>query len=60
MSNHPETGLTFPLPGDGKVVAAGVFEHMEIWNPDRFAENLSATINKFDDIQRSVDQGNRS
>ena len=45
---------------DGKVVVAGVFEHIEIWNPDRFAENLSATINEFDDIQRSVDQGNRS
>ena len=45
---------------DGKVVVAGVFEHIEIWNPARFAENLSATIHEFDDIQRSVDQAGRS
>ncbi|MBC8186975.1 MAG: division/cell wall cluster transcriptional repressor MraZ [Proteobacteria bacterium] len=45
---------------DGKVVVAGVLEHIEIWNPSRFAENLSSTIHGFDDIQRSVDQNNRS
>ena len=45
---------------EGKVVVAGVFEHIEIWNPSRFAETQSATIHEFDDIQRSVDQSNRS
>jgi len=45
---------------DGKVVVAGVFEHIEIWNPSRFAENQSSTIHEFDDLQRAVDQSGRS
>jgi MraZ protein len=45
---------------DGKVVVAGVFEHIEIWNPARFAETQSSTIHEFDDIQRAVDQSSRS
>lgn len=45
---------------DTKVVVAGLFEHIEIWNPSRFAENQSSTLDAFDDIQRAVDQSSRS
>ncbi len=45
---------------DSKVIVAGVFEHIEIWNPSRFVEKHTSTIHGFDDIQRSVDQANRS
>ncbi len=45
---------------DGKVVVIGVFEHIEIWNPSRFAETQSSTIHEFDDIQRAVDLSGRS
>ena len=45
---------------DGKVIVAGALEYVEIWNPSRFAENLSATIHGFDNIARSVDRSSRS
>ena len=45
---------------NGKVIVAGIFEHIEIWNPARFTENQSSTLHAFDDIQRSVDQSDRS
>ncbi len=45
---------------DNKVIVAGVYEHIEIWNPSRFAAKQAATISGFDNIQRSVDQTSRS
>jgi MraZ protein len=45
---------------DSKVIVAGVYEHIEIWNPSRFAEKQAKTIHGFDEIQRSVDQVHRS
>ncbi|MFP6655302.1 MAG: division/cell wall cluster transcriptional repressor MraZ [Myxococcota bacterium] len=45
---------------DTKVVVAGLFEYIEIWNPSRFTENQSSTLHEFDDIQRAVDQSSRS
>jgi MraZ protein len=45
---------------DSKVIVAGAYEHIEIWNPSRFAEKMANTIHRFDDIQRSVDQANGS
>lgn len=45
---------------DSKVVVAGVYEHIEIWNPSRFAEKQAKTIHGFDNIQRSVDQASES
>jgi len=41
---------------DNKVIVAGVYEHIEIWSPSRFAEKQAQTIHDFDDIQRAVDQ----
>lgn len=41
---------------DSKVIVAGVYEHIEIWSPSRFAEKQAKTIHGFDNIQRSVDQ----
>lgn len=41
---------------DSKVIVAGVYEHIEVWNPSRFAEKQAQTIHEFDDIQRAVDQ----
>jgi len=41
---------------DSKVIVAGVYEHIEIWSPSRFAEKQAQTIHEFDDIQRAVDQ----
>jgi len=43
-----------------KVIVAGAYEHIEIWNPSRFAEIQAQTIHDFDDIQRSVDQARGS
>jgi MraZ protein len=45
---------------DNKVIVAGSYHHIEIWNPSRFAEKLAKTIRRFDDIQRSVDQSGGS
>ena len=45
---------------DSKVIVAGVYEHIEIWNPSRFTEKQAKTIHGFDSIQRSVDQASRS
>jgi len=45
---------------DSKVIVAGVYEHIEIWNPSRFAEKQAKTIHGFDEIQRSVDQARGS
>jgi len=45
---------------DSKVIVAGVYEHLEIWNPSRFAAKQAKTIHGFDSIQRSVDQANGS
>ena len=45
---------------DSKVIVAGVYEHIEIWNPARFAEKQAKTIHGFDSIQRSVDQASGS
>jgi MraZ protein len=45
---------------DSKVIVAGVYEHIEIWNPARFAEKQAKTIHGFDNIQRSVDQSSGS
>lgn len=45
---------------DTKVIVAGAYEHIEIWNPSRFAEKHAQTIQEFDDIQRSVDQARGS
>jgi len=45
---------------DSKVFVAGVYDHLEIWNPTRFAEQQAKTINGFDDILRSVDQASES
>jgi MraZ protein len=41
---------------DSKVIVAGVYEHIEIWNPSRFAEKQAQTVHEFDDIQRAVDR----
>jgi MraZ protein len=41
---------------ENKLIVAGVYEHIEIWNPARFAEKQANTIHGFDNIQRSVDQ----
>jgi MraZ protein len=41
---------------ENKVIVAGVYEHIEIWNPARFAEKHANTIHGFDNILRSVDQ----
>ena len=43
-----------------KAVIAGVLEKIEIWNPERFAENQQRTLLRLDDIQKSVDQTRRS
>ena len=45
---------------DNKVVVAGVYDQIQIWNPSRFAEKQAKTIHRFDNIQRSVDQANGS
>ncbi|MEZ4280093.1 MAG: division/cell wall cluster transcriptional repressor MraZ [Myxococcota bacterium] len=45
---------------ESKVVLAGVLDRVEIWSPARFEENQAATIVNLDEIQRTVDQANRS
>jgi MraZ protein len=45
---------------DSKVIVAGVYDHIEIWNPARFAEKHAKTIHGFDSIQRRVDQASES
>ncbi len=45
---------------ENKVVVAGVYDHIEIWNPARFAEKQANTIHGFDKIQRSVDQASEA
>jgi MraZ protein len=45
---------------DSKVIIAGAFERIEIWSPPRFEESHASTVQGLDDIQRSVDQINRS
>lgn len=41
---------------DNKVIVAGVYDHIEIWNPSRFEEKQANTIHDFDAIQRRLDQ----
>lgn len=45
---------------DNKVIVSGAFERVEIWSPLRFEESQATTIHGLDDIQRTVDQNDRS
>ncbi len=44
---------------DSKVIVAGVFERVEIWNPAKFEMSQSETMHGLDDIQRTADQSGR-
>ena len=45
---------------DSKIVVAGAYEHVQLWNPTRFTEKQTQTIQQFDDKQRAVDQAGGS
>jgi len=52
LREHAELG--------NKAVIAGVLEKIEIWNPERFAENQKRTLLRLKDIQRNVDASRRN
>ncbi|HEB91489.1 MAG TPA: division/cell wall cluster transcriptional repressor MraZ [Deltaproteobacteria bacterium] len=41
---------------DSKVIVAGAYSHIEIYNPSRFSEKQGLTVFDFDKIQRAVSQ----
>ena len=45
---------------DNKVIVAGVLERVEIWSPAKFEASQAETMHELDDIQRTVDQSDRS
>ncbi len=57
-----------PVPGflrehaglESKVIIAGVFDYVEIWNPAKFEASQAETMHELDHIQRTVDQNQRS
>jgi MraZ protein len=45
---------------DNKVIVAGVFDYVEIWNPAKFEASQAETMHELDNIKRTVDQASRS
>lgn len=45
---------------ENKVIVAGVFEQVEIWNPAKFETSQAETMHELDNIQRTVDERARS
>ena len=45
---------------ESKVIIAGVFDYVEIWNPAKFEASQAETMHELDHIQRTVDQHQRS
>ena len=41
---------------DGKATIAGTLDKIEIWNTDLYETDRTETLNRYDDIQTSVDQ----
>jgi MraZ protein len=60
LREHARIDNKFDETADNRVIVAGVFERVEIWNPAIFEASQSATIHELDDIQRTVDQITRS